>query len=89
MTGAPVPDATISSTNVSSAPSLDEPHGVCIDDAGNIAVINEAGTSGAFGIAIFQLAQLQTGAPTPMTLITGKSSTLNEPEGCAFGPVVK
>jgi hypothetical protein len=89
VSGAPVPDATVSSTMVGNAPSLDEPHGVCIDDAGNMAVINEAGGSGAFGIAIFQAAQLKTGTPAPTTLITGKDSTLHEPEGCAFGPAVK
>jgi sugar lactone lactonase YvrE len=88
-TGAPVPDATISSTKVAGSASVDEPHGVCIDDAGNMAIISEAGGSGAFGIAIFKIAGLATGAPAPMTLITGKGSTLNEPEGCAFGPVVK
>jgi secreted PhoX family phosphatase len=90
MTGAPVPDATISSASVSNAPSLDEPHGLCIDDVGNLAVINEAGASGSFGIAVFQAAaQISTGTPAPMTLITGKATTLNEPEGCVFGPVVR
>jgi len=89
VTGAPLPDATVSAANVGTAPSIDEPHGLCIDEAGNLAVINEAGTSGAFGIAIFRTAQLQTGSPAPTTLITGKGSSLSEPEGCAFGPVVK
>jgi hypothetical protein len=90
MNGAPLPDATISSAKVNNAPSLDEPHGLCMDDVGNMAVINEAGGSGSFGIAVFPaVAKTSTGTPAPMTLISGKGSTLNEPEGCVFGPVVK
>jgi secreted PhoX family phosphatase len=89
VTGAPVPDVTIGSVSMSSAPSLDEPHGVCIDDSGTMAVINAASGSAAFGIAIFQTTQLKTGTPAPTTLITGTSSTLQKPEGCAFGPLVR
>jgi len=89
VTGAPAPSTTLSSTKVDNNPSLDQPHGICFDDVGNLAVINEAGTSGAFGIAVFGAEQLMTGSPAPRVLITGKDTTLNEPEGCTFGPVVK
>jgi hypothetical protein len=91
VTGAPTPNVTLSSTKMDNSPSLDEPHGICFDDVGNLAVINEAGGSGMFGIAVYQSNQLTTGTTAPRTLIAGEAATtmLNEPEGCAFGPVVK
>jgi hypothetical protein len=85
-TGAPVPAVTISSTKVNDNPSLDEPHGLCFDDVGKLAAINAAG---AFGVASFAANQLGTGAPTPATFIVGAGTTLNAPEGCMFGPLVK
>lgn len=89
VTGAPTPAATLSSTTVSTNPSLAEPHGVCIDDVGNLAVINEAGGAKSFSIAVFAPSQLVTGSPTPSAFIVGDATTLNAPEGCAFGPVVQ
>lgn len=89
VTGAPTPAVTLSSATVNSVPSLDEPHGICIDDVGNLAVINEAGGAKAFSIAVFSPSQLATGSPTPSTFIVGDMTTLNAPEGCAFGPVVQ
>jgi hypothetical protein len=88
VTGAPTPAATLSSVTVGTAPSLDEPHGVCIDDVGNLAAINEAGGATSFSIAVFSPSQLATGSPTPFSFIIGDATTLNAPEGCAFGPVV-
>lgn len=88
VTGAPTPAATLSSATVSSAPSLDEPHGLCIDDVGNLAAINEAGGATSFSISVFSPSQLATGSPTPFAFIIGAATTLNAPEGCAFGPVV-
>ena len=86
VTGAPVPAVTISSTKVNDNPSLDEPHGLCFDDVGKLTAINAAG---AFGVASFAAKQLATGAPTPATFIVGAATTLNAPEGCMFGPLVK
>jgi hypothetical protein len=89
VTGAPTPAATLSSTTVSTAASLNEPHGICIDDAGNLAAINEAGGVKSFSIAVFAPSQLATGSPAPSAFISGDATTLNAPEGCTFGPVVK
>jgi hypothetical protein len=83
--GSPVPDATISASGA----SLDEPHGICIDDVGNLAAVNEAGTSGSFSISVFKSAGLSGGAVAPTSFITGQATTLHEPEGCAFGPIVR
>ena len=88
VTGAPTPAATLSSATVGTEHSLDEPHGVCIDDVGNLAAINEAGGDNSFSIAVFSPSQLATGSPTPFAFIVGAGTTLNAPEGCAFGPVV-
>jgi hypothetical protein len=55
---------------------------------GNIAAINEAGGADTAGAVVFAVSQLVTGSPSPATLIAGKTTTLNEPEGCAFGPLV-
>jgi secreted PhoX family phosphatase len=88
MTGAPVPAVTLSSTKVNNTPSLNQPHGLCMDDVGNVVAINEAGGSDAAGIAFYGVGQLATGSPAPGTFIAGKGTMLNEPEGCAFGPVV-
>lgn len=84
--GSPTPTVTISSATVGSDPSLNQPHGICIDDVGDVAVINAAG---AFGIAIYGPKQLSGGATVPDTFIAGTATTLNAPQGCTFGPVVK
>jgi hypothetical protein len=89
VTGAPAAAATLSSTTVSAAASLDEPHGICVDDVGNLAAINEAGGAKTFSIAVFAPRQLATGSPVPSAFIVGEATTLNAPEGCTFGPVVK
>jgi sugar lactone lactonase YvrE len=86
MTGAPAATVTLSSATVNSAATLNAPHGICMDDVGNLAVVSSAG---AFGIAVFGTSQLTTGAPTPATFIVGEATTLNAPQGCAFGPTVK
>jgi sugar lactone lactonase YvrE len=88
MSGAPVPAVTLSSTKVNNTASLDQPHGLCIDDVGNVAAINEAGGNDTAGIALFAVGQLATGSPTPVTFIAGKTTMLNAPEGCVFGPLV-
>jgi len=85
-TGSPTPAATLSSATVGSAPSLNQPHGLCIDSAGNVAAISAAG---AFGISIYASNQLATGAPAPSTFLVGSATTLNSPAGCAFGPTVE
>jgi hypothetical protein len=77
--------APIGSTQVSSVATIDQPHGICIDDVGNIAVVS---SNGAFGIAIFGANQLRRGTPSPATFIVGKATTLNAPQGCTFGPTV-
>ncbi|HWM70803.1 MAG TPA: hypothetical protein VNO35_29805 [Steroidobacteraceae bacterium] len=86
VTGAPTPAATLSSTMANADATLNQPHGVCIDDVGNLAAVN---TAGSFGIAVFRASQLTTGSAAPATFIVGEATTLNAPEGCAFGPVVK
>jgi sugar lactone lactonase YvrE len=88
MSGAPVPAVTLSSTKVNNIPSLNQPHGICIDDVGNVAAINEAGGGDGAGIALYALGQLVTGSPSPATFIAGKATTLDAPEGCVFGPLV-
>jgi sugar lactone lactonase YvrE len=85
VTGAPTPMATLSATQVNSVATLDQPHGICIDDVGNVAVVNSNGSS---GIAVFAPSQHSTGSPTPSTFIVGDATTLNAPQGCAFGPTV-
>jgi sugar lactone lactonase YvrE len=79
------PGTPIGSTQVNSAATIDQPHGICIDDVGNIAVVS---SNGAFGIAIFGANQLTQGTPSPATFIVGKATTLQAPQGCAFGPTV-
>jgi len=76
----------VASTQVDSAATLDQPHGICIDDVGNVAVVS---SNGAFGIAIFNPNQLRQGTPAPATFIVGAATTLHAPQGCAFGPTVK
>jgi hypothetical protein len=85
-TAAPMPAVTISSTKVNDNPSLDQPHGLCFDNVGKLTAINAAG---AFAVASFAANQLVTGTPTPDTFIVGAGTTLNAPEGCMFGPLVK
>jgi len=85
-TSTSVPSVTLSSAMVNTAASLDQPHGICIDDVGNVAVVN---ANGSFGIAVFGPSQLTTGSPTPSTFVVGTATTLNAPQGCAFGPPVK
>jgi len=81
-----VPAAPIGATQVNSVATLDQPHGMCIDDVGNIAVVS---SNGAFGLAIFNPNQLRQGTPAPATFIVGAATTLHAPQGCAFGPTVK
>jgi hypothetical protein len=83
--GAPAATVTLSSATVSSDATLNQPHGMCFDDVGNLAVVNAAGS---FGISVFGSSQLATGAPTPNAFIVGAATTLNAPEGCTFGTVV-
>ena len=86
VTGAPTPAVTLSSTKLGSDATLDQPHGLCFDDVGNLAVVN---SNGAFGVAVYGPSQATTGSPAPGTFIVGDATTLNAPQGCAFGPVVK
>jgi sugar lactone lactonase YvrE len=85
-TSTSAPSVTLSSTMVNSVATLNQPQGICIDDVGNIAVIN---ATGSFGIAVFGTSQLTSGSPTPATFIVGAATTLNDPQGCTFGPTVK
>jgi sugar lactone lactonase YvrE len=80
------PGTPIGSTQVSSAATIDQPHGICIDDVGNIAVVS---SNGAFGIAMFSPNQFKQTTPSPATFIVGSATTLHEPQGCTFGPTVK
>jgi len=82
VTGTPTPAVTLSAATVGSDATLKNPHGICIDDVGNMAVVSS-------GIAVYEPSQLATGSPTPATFIVGAATTLNAPQGCAFGPVVK
>jgi sugar lactone lactonase YvrE len=81
-----VPTTPIGSAQVNSVATINAPTGICIDDVGNIAVVSSAG---AFGIAIFNPNQLEKATTAPATFIVGAATTLNEPQGCAFGPTVK
>ena len=85
-TSTSTPTVTLSSTMVNSVATLNQPQGICIDDVGNLAVVN---ANGSFGIAVFATSQLATGTPTPSTFIVGAATTLNEPQGCTFGPAIK
>lgn len=76
-----MPSTPIGSTQINSAATIDQPHGICIDDVGNIAVVS---SNGAFGVAVFGARQL-----TPATFLVGKATTLDTPQGCTFGPTVK
>ncbi len=89
VTGAPAAAATVGSAMVNSDATLNQPHGICFDDVGNLAAVDEAGGTKGFGIAVFGPGQLATGSPTPDAFIVGDATTLNAPEGCAFGPTVK
>jgi len=80
-----VPLPPIGSTQINSVATIDQPHGICIDDVGNIAVVS---SNGAFGIAIFGANQLTQGTPSPATFIVGTATTLHAPQGCTFGPTV-
>jgi hypothetical protein len=81
-----VPSTPVGSTQINSAATIDQPHGICIDDVGNIAVVS---SNGAFGIAIFGANQLGQGTPSPATFIVGTATTLDTPQGCTFGPTVE
>ena len=84
LAGSVVPSAPIGSTQINSVATIDQPHGICIDDVGNVAVVS---SNGAFGIAVFGADQVKQGAPA--TFIVGKATTLDTPQGCTFGPTVK
>ncbi len=84
-TGAPKPFAIISPTTISGAATLDAPHGVCFDDAHNLAVMNSAGDS---SVAMFGESQLKTGAVAPATFLVGAATTLSSPIGCTFAAAV-
>ena len=88
VTGAPAAAATVSSATVNALATLNQPHGICFDDVGNLAALDEAGGTKSFAIAVFGPGQLATGSPTPFAFLVGDATTLNAPEGCAFGPVV-
>jgi secreted PhoX family phosphatase len=88
VTAAPAAAATVSSTTVNADATLNQPHGICFDDVGNLAAIDEAGGTKSFAIAVFGPGQLATGSPAPLAFIVGDATTLNAPEGCAFGPTV-
>jgi hypothetical protein len=95
---APDPIATITSA------SLKTPQQAVIDSVGNAWItdhdsntvlaftalqLTAINAAGAFGVAAFATNQLATGTPTPATFIVGTATTLNAPEGCMFGPLVK
>jgi hypothetical protein len=89
VTGSPNPTVIISPATLSGNPALDQPHGICFDDVGNLAAVSEAGGARAYAVSFYGASQLATGTPTPSAFIEGDATTLNAPEGCAFGPVVK
>ena len=88
VTGAPAAAATVSSATVNADATLNQPHGICFDDVGNLAAIDEAGGTTSFAISVYGPGQLATGSPTPSAFLVGAATTLNAPEGCVFGPVV-
>jgi hypothetical protein len=86
-TGDPVPAVTLSpATEKHGAATLAAPNGIAFDNLGDLAAISSASP---FGAALFIASQLVAGgAVLPNTLLFGKTTTLNAPVGCNFGPFV-
>ena len=86
-TGDPVPAVTLSpAMEKHGAATLAAPNGIAFDNLGDLAAISSASP---FGAALFIASQLAAGgAVLPNTLLFGKTTTLNAPAGCNFGPFV-
>lgn len=89
---APTPSLTLTSANVGGNPSIATPNGVCLDNAGDLAVVSNGGV---FGLAFYG-SPVPNGAATPANFLApGVSSTgagttgLETPAGCAFGPDIE
>jgi hypothetical protein len=82
--GTPTPAITISPMTVNGTPTLNATNGLCFDNAGDIAAASAVDP----GFAAFYKAPLKTGALTPSTFIVGANTTLVNPAGCNFGPLV-
>jgi len=84
-TGDPMPAVTLSPANEKhGTDTLAAPNGLAFDNLGDLAAISSASP---FGAALFIASQLVAGgAVLPDTLLFGKTTTLNAPAGCNFGP---
>ena len=77
----PTPAVTISPTGSGGSMSIDSPTGLAIDSQNNLAVANVNNS-----VAIFASKQLTTsGSPSPEIFVSGSDTTINTPEGLAFG----
>jgi sugar lactone lactonase YvrE len=84
--GSPAPIVTLSPETDSGNASLASPNGIGFDNLGDLAAISSATP---FGTALYNYNQLGMGGTIrPKTLLVGKTTTLNAPAGCNFGPVV-
>jgi hypothetical protein len=77
----PAPAVTISSTGSGATMSIDAPTGLAIDSKNDLAVSNVND-----GISFFKFNQLtKSGSPSPEVFVAGSNTTINTPEGLAFG----
>lgn len=84
--GSPAASLTLTSTTVSGNATIDAPNGICLDNAGELAVVSDGGD---FGLA-FYLSPLPSGDATPANFFAPGSGTgLQLPAGCVFGPDIE
>ena len=77
----PTPAVTISSIGSGGSMSIDAPTGLAIDSQNDLAVSNVNNS-----LAFFAFHQLtKTGSPAPEVFVAGSNTTINTPEGLAFG----
>lgn len=90
--GTPTPSLTLTSTTVGGNPTIATPNGICLDNAGDLAVVSNGGV---FGLGFYG-APLPNGSTAPTNFLapgvssSGSGSTgLEDPAGCVFGPDVE
>lgn len=78
---APTPAVTITATGSGASMSIDAPTGLAIDLKNNLAVANANNS-----VAYFSAEQLTaSGSPAPAIFVAGSNTTIDTPEGLAFG----
>jgi secreted PhoX family phosphatase len=77
----PTPAVTISATGGGNTMSIDSPTGLAINSQNELAVSNANNS-----LSIFSSKQLtESGSPAPEIFVAGSKTTINTPEGLAFG----